>query len=184
MVKHFKQGKGKVSFGGYIPPNVVAYAEHIRYNHVVWHTPPGTQELLFKEKLGIATAEYPVPGLIWSFGHNLNLFAYIEWKGQETQLYMPPFFNCSGSLVCLGTASEFIGRRQKLTFIQLMNTVETAFWDSEFTHVGDEDNIKGNWAAMYEEAKTTKTFPNDRLKPIKAKLKNIADEIFNSGMDS
>lgn len=181
LVRNLKLDKNKYTFGGYIPPNVIGYAERLEYNHVIWFTAPSKQRLLFKKDTRIPTGEYIVPGVVWSFGNTLELYAYKEWKGINTELYWPPFYNCSGCSVCLGTAKDYLrAQGAHYSFLELMESVENTFWNSTFTHAGSTDNIKGNFSAMYEKCIKVSEFPYSYLLPAGLTLKELTNEIFNS----
>ena len=51
-------------------------------------------------------AEYYLPGVIYEAGeHGMRIYAYKEnVPGPDTVLYAAPFFNVTGSSVCLGNA--------------------------------------------------------------------------------
>lgn len=179
MVSHFKT-EHKVQFGGYVPPNVVAFADKFRYNKMAWRTPEMVMDIHFANKAGMPDGKYVVPGLVWSFGDSLDLWAYKDWKGNDTELYRAPFFNVNNENVCLGTASDYIKQNKSYTFAGLMETVETAFFRSKFTHVGSDKQINGAFAALLEKTTVTKKetpkFPYEYLVESGYKLSTVIEK--------
>lgn len=147
----------------------------------MWRTTEQKVDLIFSKEAKIPDGKYRVPGLIWVFGESLDLYAYQEWENEKTKLYLPPFYNCTGPDVCLGTAADYLGRdTNRVTFAQVTRDVEAAFWNSRFTHAGGGKNINGNFGALYEKTLNASSYPYEYLIPANKKtLKDISDEIFS-----
>lgn len=170
----------KINFGGYIPVNVIGYAEKLAYNTVVWRSPPGQEFLSFTVKQ-IEDGKRAIPGLVWVFGNSLDLYSYIDWKGEETVLYYAPFWNVNHENVCMGTANNYLGDDTKMvTFKNLIERVQHAFFNSKFTHAGSEQNVNKTFQGLFEKTLNAKEFPTEYLVSTKLTVKNICNEIFSS----
>lgn len=180
VMANFKIEASKISFGGYIPLNVIGYAEMLHCNTIAWRTSPQVQHLIFQKDLKIPDGKYAIPGLVWIFGTSLEMYAYQTWDGEKTLLYWAPFYNVDKENVCLGTASKYVGNYKALTFKDTMDRVQTAFFDSRFTHAGNEDNVKNSFIGLFEKTLNQKEFPYDYLVPAEITVKQVCDELFKS----
>lgn len=166
-------------FGGYIPTNIIGFADKLSHNLIMWRTETQKVSLTFKPDTGLKDGKYFVPGLVWIFGQQLDLFAYKEWKGEQTELYYAPFLNVNKRDVCLGTASSYIDIKQtEYSFKDVTSVVEKVFWNSRFTHVSNTEQIEGTFLSMYEQSLLT--FPNDVLVSAKLTVKKLCNEIFST----
>jgi PRTRC genetic system protein B len=179
IFRHFKSNENKITFGGYIPTNVLGYADKLTFSLMMWRTERQKVEMFFDKKLKVADGKYHVPGLVWIYGSSLELYAYKEWDGEKTELYYAPFHNITKGSVCLGTARDYIDKdKNDYTFKDIMKKVEAAFFRSRFTHSNDNSQINGSYAGMYE--KSAKAFPEEVLVSAKINIKTLANEVFNS----
>jgi len=179
VVKHFKSNEKRVMFGGYIPTNVIGYADKINYNLVLWRTEAQKVRMLFDSKLKIEDGKYHVPGLVWVFGKELKLYAYKEWNGEKTQLFFAPFHNISEGSVCLGTAMDYLDTDvMEYTFRDVTQKVEAAFWQSKFTHSSNDGQINGTFVGLYSKSKFE--FPYDVLISADKTIKELSHEVFGS----
>ena len=65
--------------------------------------------------------------------HGMRIYAYKDdMPGKDTLLYVAPFFNVTGSSVCLGSAN--IDLPKNLTYESLLQYWEKKFWLTEFSH--------------------------------------------------
>lgn len=166
-------------FGGYIPTNVIGYADKLTYNMIMWRTEVQKVNMIFKKDTGIADGKYFVPGLVWVFGQSLDLYAYKEWQGEQTELYRAPFLNINEDDVCLGTAADYIDiKKSEYSFKDVTSLVEKVFWESRFTHVSNTNQIEGSFLGMYEKSLTE--FPYEVLVSSKKTVKKLCNEIFSS----
>jgi PRTRC genetic system protein B len=164
-------------FSGYVPDNVIGYAHGFRNSTVMWYTPPFRPMMIFNKETRIKSQHYSVPGLLWIYNGSLDIYAYKKWNAKETELYMPPFYNCDkNGNVCLGTASQWIAGKKAMSFEDLMKTVQDGFWKSEFTH-GTHVTIKGSFAELYQ-ITAKEHFPLDVLKPVNKTVKQLCDALF------
>lgn len=130
--------------------------------------------MFFKESLGIESAEYNIPGVVYDAGgHGMRIYAYIDKKiTPETPLYAAPFFNVTGANVCLGNAK--IDKPKNLTYSSLLEYWEKKFWLTEFSHLGGGGNPTKSNLVLVTKAAMNKPFDLNELKPInKLKLKDI-----------
>lgn len=110
----------------------------------IWYNPPQKRMMYFSKKLKIKDQEYFVPGVIYEVeSDTMNIYAFKGKKPRVNQkLYKAPFFNVTGSSVCLGNAN--ISKPKDLTYEQLIDYWEKRFWQTEFTHLGGNSNPTKN----------------------------------------
>lgn len=86
-------------------------------------------------------------------------------------LFLAPFFNVTGSSVCLGNAS--LTPPENMTFSKLLEYWEKRFWLSEFSHLGGSRNpTESNLVSVTEKARTN-PFDYNELKPMDRQLKDL-----------
>ena len=130
--------------------------------------------MFFKEALKIESAEYHLPGIIYAAGEShLNVYAYKDKElTEKTELYAAPFFNVTGTSVCLGSAK--IERPKDLTYANLLEYWEKKFWLTEFSHLGAYGNPTKSNLVLVTKAAKDRPFNLEELKPLdKMKLKDI-----------
>lgn len=82
--------------------------------------------MFFSERLNIPDGTFHVPGVIYRVsGDRLEIFAYKgEAPAEDSPLFLAPFFNVTGSSVCLGNAS--LTPPENMTFSKLLEHWENA----------------------------------------------------------
>ena len=151
---------------------VKGYSE--RHSRYVWYNPPHKRMMFFSPALKIENAEYYLPGVIYEAGeHGMRIYAYKEnVPGPDTVLYAAPFFNVTGSSVCLGNAR--IELPKDLTYEKLLQYWERKFWLTEFSHLGGNGNPTKSNLVLVTKAARDRDFNLDELKQLNnMKLKDI-----------
>ena len=115
-----------------------------------------------------------------------NMLACNPRKGQEeyiwynppgkrpvetTPLFRAPFFNVTGSSVCLGSCS--LEKPQNPTFLSLLEYWEKRFWLTEFSHLGGNVNPTVSNLVIVTENIRNNPFDMNELTPMNKKLKDI-----------
>ena len=152
---------------GRIPTNMLWSDTRKGYEKYIWYNPPQKRMMFFKESLHIENAEYNLPGVIYEVrDERMNIYAYIDKELKpETELYAAPFFNVTGSSVCLGSAK--IDKPTEITYDKLLEYWEKKFWLTEFSHLGGNGNpTKSNLVLVTKAAKDA-PFKIEELKPLK-----------------
>jgi hypothetical protein len=113
-----------------------------------------------------------MPGLIFITGRGFRAFAYTEYKGMSTKLYAVPLPNVSSEgPVCLGSAYNIAKKNTNMEFGLHINFLETVFWESKFTHDGENCIRKRNYASLMAELRNSElTFPEVNLIPLNKTL--------------
>ena len=153
---------------------VKGYSERHSTTPYVWYNPPHKRMMFFSPALKIENAEYYLPGVIYEAGeHGMRIYAYKEnIPGPDTVLYAAPFFNVTGSSVCLGNAR--IELPKDLTYEKLLQYWERKFWLTEFTHLGGNGNPTRSNLVLVTKAARDRDFNLDELKQLNnMKLKDI-----------
>ena len=159
---------------GRIPSNLLWCDPRKGSEKYIWYNSPRKRMMFFKEALKIENAEYHLPGVIYEAGeHGMRIYAY---KGNvprpDTVLYAAPFFNVTGSSVCLGNAR--IELPKDLTYEKLLQYWERKFWLTEFTHLGGNGNPTRSNLVLVAKAARDRDFNLDELKQLNnMKLKDI-----------
>lgn len=148
--------------------------------YVIWQTPASYQRLLFTDDLGLITANYPVPALLWKASiHSLEIYALKNSTRAttKTSLYHAPYFNIyENGNVCMGTVD--IDYDPDNCVEGLISHWETNFFNSKFSHLlADRSPVKSNIIQLYQSLQDSKKpFPSVELKPNKKKLKDLIYE--------
>lgn len=160
-----------VNEAGLLPLNLL-------YRHkgrVIWHIPAGPHPLAFHKNLAIPSGMARCPALIFMAGQWLSVFA-LKWRGRptaRTKLYHAPFHNVSGSgEICMGSARR---PKSNISTAKYMAGMETAFWQSEFSHIHNQNlregvNINTLWKRLVE---TDEPFPNEVLRDTGKRLEDL-----------
>ncbi len=159
---------------GRIPDNLLFCDCRKGSERYVWYNHPCRRMMYFKENLGIESAEYNIPGVVYDAGqHGMRIYAYIDSEPEDkTLLYAAPFFNVTGANVCLGSAA--IEKPKDLTYSRLLEYWEKRFWLTEFSHLGGGGNPTKSNLVLVTKAAGNEPFNLDELKPIdKMKLKDL-----------
>lgn len=173
LVKEYSERHGTTPYGK-IPDNLLYCDSRKGSERYVWYNPPHKRMMFFSTALKIENAEYYLPGVIYEAGeHGMRIYAY---KGNvprpDTVLYAAPFFNVTGSSVCLGNAR--IELPKDLTYEKLLQYWERKFWLTEFTHLGGNGNPTRSNLVLVVKAARDRDFNLDELKQLNnMKLKDI-----------
>ena len=116
---------------------------------------------------------FHVPGVIYKVsGDRLDIFSYKGEKPVENSpLFLAPFFNVTGSSVCLGNAT--LTPPEDMTFSKLLEYWEKRFWLSEFSHLGGSRNPTGSNLVSVTEKARANPFDENELKPMNKQLKDL-----------
>ena len=160
LVKGYSERHSTTPYGK-IPDNLLYCDPRKGSERYVWYNPPHKRMMFFSPALKIENAEYYLPGVI---------------KGNvpdpDTELYAAPFFNVTGSSVCLGNPR--IELPKDLTYERLLLYWEKKFWLTEFTHLGSNGNPTKSNLVLVTKAARDRDFNLDELKPLNnMKLKDI-----------
>lgn len=116
---------------------------------------------------------FHVPGVIYKVsGGRLDIFSYKGEKPVENSpLFLAPFFNVTGSSVCLGNAT--LTPPEDMTFSKLLEYWEKRFWLSEFSHLGGNRNPTGSNLVSVTEKARANPFDENELNPMNKQLKDL-----------
>ena len=139
LVKGYSERHGSTPYGK-IPSNLMYCDSRKGSERNVSYNPPGKRMMFFGPELIIDNAEYNLPGVIYEAGeHGMNIYAYKgDTPDKDTPLYAAPFFNVTGSGVCLGSAN--LEKQKDMTYEKLLQYWEKKFWLTEFSHLGGNGN--------------------------------------------
>lgn len=172
LVENYAMNMTSIPYGK-IPPNLLWANSRKGHEKYVWYNPPGRRRMFFRESLNIANGEFNQPGIIYAVERNkMNIYAFKGEKPHETDtLYLAPYFNVTGSSVCLGNSSLPVP--QNPTFDEWLEYWEKLFWMSEFSHLGGGTNpTKSNLVIVTEKARN-QPFDYEELKPHNKQLKDL-----------
>lgn len=93
---------------------------------------------------------------------------------ETTPLFRAPFFNVTGSSVCLGSSS--LEKPQNPTFLSLLEYWEKRFWLTEFSHLGGNVNPTVSNLVIVTENIRNNPFDMNELKPMNKNLKTYFHE--------
>ena len=173
LVRGYSEHRSNTPYGR-IPSNMLWCDSRKGSEKYVWYNPPRKRMMFFKESLKVENAEYNLPGVIYEAGeHGMRIYAYKDdMPGKDTLLYVAPFFNVTGSSVCLGSAN--IDLPKNLTYESLLQYWEKKFWLTEFSHLGNGSNPTKSNLVLVTKAAKDKPFDLEELKPLRnLKLKDI-----------
>ena len=114
-----------------------------------------------------------LPGIVYHVKNgSMDVFAFKGKRPMETTpLFRAPFFNVTGSSVCLGSSS--LEKPQNPTFLSLLEYWEKRFWLTEFSHLGGNVNPTVSNLVIVTENIRNNPFDMNELKPMNKKLKDI-----------
>ena len=173
LVKGYSERHSTTPYGK-IPSNLLYCDPRKGSERYVWYNPPHKRMMFFSPSLEIENAEYNLPGVIYEAGeHGMRIYAYKgNVPGPDTVLYAAPFFNVTGSSVCLGSAR--IEKPRDPTYANLLEYWERKFWLTEFSHLGGSGNPTKSNLVLVTKAARDRDFNLDELKPLNnMKLKDI-----------
>ena len=125
---------------GRVPENMLACNPRKGQEEYVWYNPPGKRQMFFHKELNIQDACSICRELSNHVKNgSMDVFAFKGKRPMETTpLFRAPFFNVTGSSVCLGSSS--LEKPQNPTFLSLLEYWEKRFWLTEFSHLGGNVN--------------------------------------------
>ncbi len=159
---------------GRIPDNMLFSDCRKGSERYVWYNPPCRRMMFFTKNLGIESAEYNIPGIVYDAGeHGMSVYAYIGNRPEpEAPLFIAPFFNVTGASVCLGHAK--LERPKEPTYSRLLEYWEKRFWLTEFSHLGGGGNPTKSNLVLVTKAARSAPFDYNELRPFnKLQLKDI-----------
>lgn len=132
---------------GTIPPNML-YADCRKGKETyIWYNPPGIRYRYFSESLGLKNDKYHVPGTIYVVkGNELYIYCFKGKKPSMTDILLGvPYFNVYNTgLVCMGSAKAIIPDKKGLTYKEVIDAWENAFWNSYDVHTNGSPSTKMN----------------------------------------
>ena len=173
LIEGYSEHRSTTPYGK-LPENMLWSNTRKGCEKYVWYNPPRKRVMYFHTSLGIEDGEYNLPGVIYRVsGNSLHIYAYKdETLTPETPLYAAPFFNVTGSRVCLGNAA--IAKPSDLTYEHLIEYWEKKFWLTEFLHLGGAGNPTRSNLVLVTKAAGKAPFDTDELIPLgEMKLKDI-----------
>ena len=158
---------------GKIPANMLWCDTRKGHERYIWYNPPGKRRMFFAGSLNIPDGIFHVPGVIYKVsGGRLDIFSYKGEKPVEnSSLFLAPFFNVTGSSVCLGNAA--LTPPEDMTFSKLLEYWEKRFWLSEFSHLGGNRNPTGSNLVSVTEKARANPFDENELNPMNKQLKDL-----------
>lgn len=163
-----------------LPENILAFSPR----HMMWWRPAGHSPVFFNNKeLGKKSASVPHPALLFMVVEGTwSVWALSESRRPtlSTPLFHAPYFNVyDDGRICVGSAS--IPDRLSPSTIP---TWESAFFDSEFTHVNGQKkkiaHVNGEYAFWKEMLNGAyQEFPLDLLVPMNITVVNAMTDMRN-----
>lgn len=139
-----------MKFKNIIPENVLWFDQFDE--SVIFYTQPQMKELLFKVRNhDIKNGLYKVPFLLWVYKNKrLKVYALKTKPSKiEDTLYHAPFMNINSlGDVCMGNVKYAEGKH---TFDELIEDIETKFFNSYFTHTNHDNLLQMNYLKFLEE---------------------------------
>ena len=173
LVKGYSERHSSTPYGK-VPSNLIYCDSRKGSERYIWYNPPGKKMMFFRPELKIDNAEYNLPGVIYEAGeHGMRIYAYKgDTPDKDTPLYAAPFFNVTGSSVCLGSAN--LEKPKDMTYESLLQYWEKKFWLTEFSHLGAHGNPTRSNLVLVTKAARNSPFGIEELKPLNnLKLKDI-----------
>lgn len=158
---------------GCIPSNMLWCDSRKGREKYIWYNPPQKRQMYFRKSLEIPDGVFDMPGILYIADRDrLDVFAFKGKKpNEDTKLFLAPYFNVSGSSVCLGSSS--LEKPADPDFISLIEYWEKRFWLSEFSHLGSGGNpTHGNLVSVTENARNH-PFNLKELKTANTQVKDI-----------
>lgn len=172
LLESFSVEMGEMPYGR-IPDNLLWCNTRRGHERYIWYNPPMKRQMFFHEQLNIAKGFFNMPGILYQVQTNrLDVFAFKgKTPDEKDDLYFAPYFNVTGSAVCLGSSS--LVYPQNPSFVELLAYWESLFWLSEFSHLGAKGNpTRSNLVIVTENARNA-PFDCDELIPMNKKVKDI-----------
>lgn len=165
------EGIKDYSFSGITPKNIIKHKTDEKY--VVWETPAGIKNIIYKKELAIKSGEYYVPRLLWKLsGKKLCIWALLkDVESEKDKLYNAPFFNIyTDGSICMGSA-KFL--ENSYDYAKIISKAEGAFWDSTFTHSNNDQLLIMNFTNWCNDEKLKKSNCEDLLVDSGKNIKEI-----------
>lgn len=110
---------------GRVPENMLACNPRKGQEEYIWYNPPGKRQMFFHKDLNIQDGMFNLPGIVYHVKNgSMDVFAFKGKRPVETTpLFRAPFFNVTGSSVCLGSSS--LEKPQNPTFLSLLE-----YWEN------------------------------------------------------
>lgn len=167
----FSAAQSRIPHGA-IPANMLFCDLRPEFERYVWYNPPRRRMMYFTGNMNIPSGRYHVPGVVYDIrGARMDIYAYKGGKpSANAQLYLAPFFNVTGSAVCLGNAK--LEPPASPCFEEFMLYWEKKFWMTEFSHLGGSQNpTRNNLVAVT--LQSAHGFDYAELLPHKRKLSDL-----------
>ena len=158
---------------GRVPGNLLRCDTRKGNEKYVWYNPPARRRMFFHEELNIENGDFNMPGIIYKVqSDRLDVFAFKgDMPDEKCELYFAPYFNVTGSAVCLGSSK--LERPQNPSFTVWLAYWENLFWMSEFSHLGTNGNPTRNNLVLVTESARNRPFDYSELIPMNKKLKDL-----------
>ena len=174
LVKGYSERHSSTPYGK-VPSSLIYCDSRKGRERYVWYNPPHKRMMFFSSDLKIENAEYNLPGVIYKAGGTRDEYICLTRAIHPTrirQLYAAPFFNVTGSSVCLGSAN--LEKPKDMTYEKLLQYWEKKFWLTEFSHLGGNGNPTRSNLVLVTKAARNRPFDLEELKPLNnLKLKDI-----------
>lgn len=172
LIESYTNGNSEIPHGR-MPSNMLWCDTRRGHEKYIWYNPPQKRQMYFKKDLGISDGIFSVPGIIYIVSRDsLNIFSYKgKYPKEKTELYLAPFFNVTGSSVCLGSST--LKKTPTIDFNELQAYWEKRFWLSEFTHLGGNKNPTRNNLVLVTENSRNHPFDYKELQSTGKHLKDI-----------
>lgn len=144
--------KKDFGFKNFIPKNVLQFSQTEK--KILWFSEAVSKKLLYKDEL-IPSKIYALPPLLWKLEkNNLSIYALKDTNiNLKTKLFNAPFFNVySTGNVCMGNA---LFENKFTDYEDIINDVETKFFNSYFTHSSHNKLLKTNFVTYCNETNST-----------------------------
>ena len=132
---------------GEIPENLLYCDTRRGHETYVWYNPPCKRNRFFAASLGLEDGVYHVPGTLYMVEEGkLHVYCFSGKKpAMDKTLLGVPYFNVykDGS-VCMGSAHANIPDTDKLSYTDIMDAWEKAFWNSVDVHTNGSPSTKAN----------------------------------------
>lgn len=132
---------------GTIPANMLYCDTRAGKETYIWYNPPMKRQRYFADSLGLEDGVYHVPGTIYAV-KNGTLYVYcFEGKKpkMERKVLGVPYFNVYGDgRVCMGSARPKIPDTENISYEDVMEAWEDAFWGSRDVHTNGSPSTRGN----------------------------------------
>jgi PRTRC genetic system protein B len=142
---------------------------------MIWKRPAALAKMFFAKSLKDFPKECELmqPNLIFKLvDSNLSVFAYVQYNGEDTELYHSPYMNVNSKSICMGSSNV---DTSVSTWNELKTNAEYAFFYSEFTHFwGKAIQDEYDYASIISnQLRDNSSFPVDALIKLPITLKSL-----------